>query len=85
MKKRLSHAALYELFRGLALLLHAGIPLADGAYLLAQEASTSRAALLRELDFILTMLKEKGEKATFRYIKEEVLTGKPFPWEETEE
>ena len=42
-------------------------------------------ALLRELDFILTMLKEKGEKATFHYIKEEVLTGKPFPWEETEE
>ena len=36
----------------------------------------------RELSFILTMLAEKGEKETFRYLKEEVLTGKPFPWEE---
>ena len=24
---------------------------------------------------------EKGEKKTFRYLKENVLTGKPFPWE----
>ena len=35
----------------------------------------------RELAYILTMLAEKGEKETFRYLKEEVLTGKPFPWE----
>ena len=35
----------------------------------------------RELQFILTMLAEKGEKETFRYLKEDVLTGKPFPWE----
>lgn len=36
---------------------------------------------LKELQYILTMLAERGEKETFRYLKEEVLTGKPFPWE----
>lgn len=38
----------------------------------------------RELEYILTMLRDRGEKDTFRYIREEVLTGKPFPWEENE-
>ena len=36
----------------------------------------------RQLRYILVMLAEKGEKETFRYLKEEVLTGKPWPWEE---
>ena len=36
----------------------------------------------RQLRHILTMLAEKGEKETFRYLKESVLAGKPFPWEE---
>ena len=35
----------------------------------------------KELEFILTMLAEKGEKETFRFIKETVLPSKPFPWE----
>ena len=35
----------------------------------------------RELQYILTMLAEQGEKETFRYIRESVLKGKPFPWE----
>ena len=35
----------------------------------------------RELEYLLTMLKEQGEKTTFRYIKKNVLKGKPFPWE----
>ena len=35
----------------------------------------------QELGYILTMLAEKGEKETFRYLKNEVLKGKPFPWE----
>ena len=39
----------------------------------------------KQLAFVLTMLKDQGEKETFRYLKEEVLQGKPFPWEETEE
>ena len=36
---------------------------------------------LKQLTYILTMLAEKGEKETFRYLKEEVLKNKPFPWE----
>ena len=35
----------------------------------------------KELEFLLTMLKEQGEKETFRYIRRDVLKGKPFPWE----
>jgi len=36
----------------------------------------------QELDYLLEMLAEKGEKETFHYIKYYVLKGKPFPWEE---
>ncbi len=36
----------------------------------------------QELEHILTMLRDRGEKETFRYLKNEVLKGKPFPWEE---
>ena len=36
----------------------------------------------RELEFLLTMLRDKGEKETFRYIRTHVLKNKPFPWEE---
>ena len=36
----------------------------------------------RELEHILTMLRDQGEKETFRYLKCHVLKGKPFPWEE---
>ena len=36
---------------------------------------------LRELRHILVMLAEQGEEKTFRYLKNEVLAGKPFPWE----
>ena len=36
----------------------------------------------KELRHILVMLAEKGEKETFRYLKTQVLAGKPFPWEE---
>ena len=35
----------------------------------------------RELEYILTMLRDRGEKETFRYLKQEVLKDKPFPWE----
>lgn len=40
--------------------------------------------LRQELEYLLTMLQDKGEKETFHYIKYHVLKGKPFPWE-TEE
>ena len=36
----------------------------------------------RQLQFILEKLKDEGETETFRYLKEEILGGKPFPWEE---
>ena len=35
----------------------------------------------QELAYILTMLAEKGEKETFAFLQE-LLNGKPFPWEE---
>ena len=35
----------------------------------------------RQLEYILTMLRDEGEKETFRYIRQDVLKGKPFPWE----
>ncbi len=36
----------------------------------------------QELEYILTMLRDAGEKRTFRYLKKHVLKGKPFPWQE---
>ena len=35
----------------------------------------------KELGYLLAMLRDKGEKKTFRYIRKSVLKGKPFPWE----
>lgn len=37
--------------------------------------------LEKQLEFLLKMLRDQGEQVTFRYIKETVLPGKPFPWE----
>ena len=57
----------------------------DGSALAYFEKSRERVLMhdrtRRELGFLLTMLKEQGEKATFRYMRENVLKGKPFPWE----
>ena len=39
----------------------------------------------QELEYILTMLSEKGEKETFAYVRNSVLAGKPFPWEEQQD
>ena len=35
----------------------------------------------RELEYILTMLKEQGESETFRYLRKSFLKGVPMPWE----
>ena len=35
----------------------------------------------QELEYILTMLAQQGEKVTFRYLRSQVLRGSPFPWE----
>ena len=32
-----------------------------------------------QLEYILTMLRDKGEKETFRWLRQEVLKGMPFP------
>lgn len=39
----------------------------------------------RQLQYILTMLRDKDEKVTFRYLRNHVLKNKPFPWEEDKE
>ena len=56
-----------------------------GAELEYLEKSQERLAMhpqtQRQLVYILTMLRDEGEQATFRYIRESVLKGKPFPWE----
>ena len=48
----------------------------------SRERTLMHPETLRQLHYILTMLKEQGEKNTFRYIRKELLKGKPFPWEE---
>ncbi len=35
-----------------------------------------------ELVYLLEMLRDEGEQALFAYLKNHVLAGKPFPWEE---
>ncbi len=35
----------------------------------------------QELEYLLTMLRTRGEEETFAYIRENVLKNKPFPWE----
>ena len=35
----------------------------------------------RQLTYVLPMLAERGEEETFRYLKEDVLAGRPWPWE----
>ena len=59
---------------------HDGAPL---AYLSKRvERDIMHPNTMRQLEYILTMLNDRGEKETFRYIKESVLGGKPFPWDE---
>ena len=39
---------------------------------------------VRELTYLLTMLRDEGEEKTFEYLRSSVLKGKPFPWENEE-
>ena len=50
----------------------------------SREKSLMHPQTQQELRFLLTMLKDAGEQETFRYIKQSVLKGKPFPWEEAQ-
>ena len=58
----------------------------DGSALAYFEKSRERLLMneqtRQELGYLLTMLKEQGEEETFRYMKNSVLKGMPFPWEQ---
>ena len=58
----------------------------DGSALAYFEKSRERTLMneqtRQELGYLLTMLRDQGEKETFRYMKKSVLKGKPFPWED---
>lgn len=45
------------------------------------EKNLMHSSTQQELRFLLSMLRDEGEKKTFRYIRRSVLKGKPFPWE----
>ena len=51
-------------------------------YMKSRERELMHERNRKELEYILTMLAEQGEKETFRYLKKEFLKGKPMPWEE---
>jgi len=48
----------------------------------SREKSLMHPQTRQELGYLLTMLRDEGEETTFRYMKQSVLKGKPFPWEE---
>ncbi len=48
----------------------------------SRERSIMHPEIQRQLQFVLTMLRDEGEDKTFRYLKDHVLAGKPWPWEE---
>ena len=48
----------------------------------SREKNLMHPQLRQELEFLLAMLRDKGDKRTFSYIRREVLKGKPFPWEQ---
>ena len=50
-------------------------------FLASRERSLMHPELTKQLEYLLRMLAEQGEKETFRYIKTSVLKGLPFPWE----
>ncbi len=63
-----------------------GTSYTDASPLIYLERSVDKTLMhpqtLRQLEHLLTMLRDHGEAETFSYIKCTVLKGKPFPWEE---
>lgn len=51
----------------------------------SRERKSMHPELKRQLEHLLLMLRDRGEEETFRYIKDTVLPGKPFPWEQESE
>lgn len=78
---------LVEMFmdRRAACMVYQGKNYTDGSALAYFEKSRERLLMhpetQRQLGYLLTMLKEQGEKAAFAYLRDSVLPGKPFPWE----
>ena len=72
--------------RRAACMVYQGKNYSPGAELEYLEKSRERVLMhpqtLRELTCLLTMLRDRGEKETFRYIRRHVLRGKTFPQEE---
>ena len=72
--------------RRAACMTYQGKAYTDGSALAYLEKSLERTRMhpqtLKELTFMLTMLRDEGEKKTFSYIKNHLLKGKPLPWEE---
>ena len=50
-------------------------------YLKSAERHQMHPKTQQELEYVLTMLRDQGEEATFVYLRQ-ILKGKPFPWEE---
>ena len=78
---------LVEMFmdRRAACMVYKGKDYHDGCALEYLDASREKSLMhpktLQELRFLLTMLRDQGEKETFSYIRSRVLKGAPFPWE----
>lgn len=51
-------------------------------FLRSKERIQMHPQTMQELEFLLTIMAQQGEEAMFRYIREEVLKGMPFPWEQ---
>lgn len=47
----------------------------------SKERSLIHPETLRQLEYILTMLRDEGEEKTFAYLRSSVLKNKPFPWD----
>ena len=72
--------------RRAACMVYQGEKYTDGSaleyFLKSRERALMHPQTRQELEYILTMLRNRGEADVFRYLKEEILRGKPFPWEQ---
>ncbi len=50
-------------------------------YLNSRERYLMHPVTQQELEYVLTMLRDRGEEETFAYLRE-IVKGKPFPWEQ---
>ena len=69
-----------------ACMVYQGEKYTDGSaleyFMKSRERALMHPQTRQELEYILTMLRDRGEAEVFRYLKEEILRGKPFPWEQ---